>query len=303
MAVVVVTYEAGMNDIVIALMLACLLGMSPMGHRQAVSPASQPGHPGPEGAWPNLDLIWIEPGTFTMGRDTSVEGVAAAFTGNFERVERLDEGPAVDKTITKGFFVAREKVTAKQYCTFLNAISSEKAAKLIVLRDESTIQHQNGKYVSVAESSNCAANTVPWEGAVAFCEWLSKETGRIVRLPSEAEWEFAARGKQSRLYPWGDTELHSSVWQRIRKEGACASEESRALTATPNGLIKMGISVGEWTSDIYADRHSDGKRIDVKSGVPARVLRRSVFGLATEREPAVGANQAWIFGFRIVVEK
>src|SRR6185503_16779770 len=45
---------------------------------------------------------------------------------------------------------------------------------------------------------------VSWHDAVAYCEWRSETENRYVRLPTEAEWEFAARGSQDVLFPWGD---------------------------------------------------------------------------------------------------
>ena len=45
---------------------------------------------------------------------------------------------------------------------------------------------------------------VSWIDAVAYCAWRSEQDGRTVRLSTEAEWEFAARGPQQALFPWGD---------------------------------------------------------------------------------------------------
>src|SRR5262249_55353009 len=46
---------------------------------------------------------------------------------------------------------------------------------------------------------------VSWNDAQEFCKWASRQTGRTVRLPSEAEWEYAARGRKAPKFPWGDT--------------------------------------------------------------------------------------------------
>ena len=48
-----------------------------------------------------------------------------------------------------------------------------------------------------------------WDGAVAYCNWVSGKTGKKYRLPTEAEWEKAARGTDQRRYPWGNSIDHS----------------------------------------------------------------------------------------------
>jgi len=86
---------------------------------------------------------------------------------------------------------------------------------------------------------------VSWFDAVAYCEWLSKHSDRRVRLPSEAEWESAARGGVEGVrYPWGD-ELPSN---------AATNEPRRVGRGTPNayGLYDVCENVHEWCSDWYA---------------------------------------------------
>src|SRR2546421_3192591 len=65
---------------------------------------------------------------------------------------------------------------------------------------------------------------VSWLDAVAYCAWRSAEDGRPVRLPTEAEWEFAARGRQEALFPWGDV---MPAWIPNGGRGPLRSEERR----------------------------------------------------------------------------
>ena len=92
---------------------------------------------------------------------------------------------------------------------------------------------------------------VNWYEAAAYCRWLSAVSGREFRLPTEAEWEKAARGTDGRAYPWGD-----------RFDPAlCNTVESHVYTTTPVGLYAGGVSpyglfdaagnVWEWTGDWY----------------------------------------------------
>ncbi len=95
---------------------------------------------------------------------------------------------------------------------------------------------------------------VNWFDAVAFCEWLSAKWGFAVRLPTEAEWEFAARGGlEGALYPWGDAPPQS----REGYGGRWLRGPERVATSAPNGygLFDMCENVHEWCSDWYDPRY------------------------------------------------
>ena len=80
--------------------------------------------------------------------------------------------------------------------------------------------------------ADCSVIGVSWFEAVAYCRWLSKQTGSVFCLPSEAEWEKAARGTDGRIYPWGNT------WE----VGRCNSEEANIKCTTPVGQYPNGAS-------------------------------------------------------------
>jgi sulfatase modifying factor 1 len=89
---------------------------------------------------------------------------------------------------------------------------------------------------------------VSWFDAVAFCDWLSQVEGRCVRLPTEAEWECAARGgAEGMRYPWGN-ELP------LADDARCANGPDPVARCAPNayGLYDLCENVHEWCSDWYA---------------------------------------------------
>jgi sulfatase modifying factor 1 len=100
------------------------------------------------------------------------------------------------------------------------------------------------------EDATLPATSVSWFDAVEYCRWLSAEWGIAIRLPTEAEWEFAARGgMEQKLYPWGDAPVTSRpAYGRRWLEGP----EPIALSE-PNGygLFDMCENVHEWCLDWY----------------------------------------------------
>jgi formylglycine-generating enzyme len=91
---------------------------------------------------------------------------------------------------------------------------------------------------------------VSWFDAVAYCAWLTAVTGEIFRLPTEAEWEWAARGGlEDRAYPWGDGAVSDREGYHSRW---CSGPEPVATSASnAYGLFDLCENVHEWCSDWY----------------------------------------------------
>ena len=109
---------------------------------------------------------------------------------------------------------------------------------------------------------------VSWEDAKEFCEWLSEKEGRTYRLPTEAEWEYAAKGGlKGRLFPWGDhkpdgsqcnfadrleMEKEKDVWADPNvTDGYAYCAPSKAYPPNGYGLYNMAGNIWEWCSDWY----------------------------------------------------
>ncbi|MBI4675712.1 MAG: SUMF1/EgtB/PvdO family nonheme iron enzyme [Chloroflexi bacterium] len=147
---------------------------------------------------------------------------------------------------------------------------------------------------------------VNWHEAEAYCNWLSRVTGKLFRLPTEMEWEKSARGTDGREYPWGET----------FDSKRCNSVESHIYTTTPIGLYPDGISpfkildasgnVLEWTGSWY--QMYDGGESNASSdfGEKYRVIRGGSFNFDRSyvrcarryRDVAVNFNNN--IGFRLL---
>jgi len=149
-------------------------------------------------------------------------------------------------------------------------------------------QVTNGQYAAFLESTghspppcwsdpkfndpNQPVVAVSWFEAVSYCDWLSGVTERHFRLPTEAEWECAARGgAETRLYPWGDDPPESRPNYDTRWQGGPEPVARGAPTAF--GLYDIGENVHEWCSDWYAADYY-GVSPERNPGGPAAGSRR-----------------------------
>lgn len=126
-----------------------------------------------------------------------------------------------------------------------------------ISRTPVTVRHWN---VFAAETGRALVDTpddhpvsgVSWTDAAAYCAWLSDRLGHEVRLPTENEWERAARGDDARRFPWGDEYrpgLANLVDQGL---GTTSPVGSFPEGASPYGVLDMAGNVDEWTATLYA---------------------------------------------------
>lgn len=144
--------------------------------------------------------------------------------------------------------------------------------------------------VDMEEHPNFPVQGVAWQQAVAYCEWAGR------RLPSEAEWEKAARGGDSRLYPWGN-EVPNSELANFRKfYGDVIDVGSLPAGASPYGALDLAGSVYEWVSDWYgADYYQqspDQNPTGAETGIQ-RVLRGGAWNSGIDNLRS--ANRFWAF--------
>ena len=120
---------------------------------------------------------------------------------------------------------------------------------------------------------------VSWFDAIHYCDWLSRRAGRRYRLPTEAEWERAARGgADRRLYPWGDDPPHEHPAYQ-RRWGGQVEGPLPVGQDTPNafGLYDIGENVHEWCADWF-HKHYYAQSPERNPGGPESGDRRASRG-------------------------
>lgn len=237
------------------------------------------------------NMVWVEGGTFMMGADNE-QG-------------RQDEYPKHAVKLN-GFFIDKTEVTNNQFAAFVKATgymttaekdvrwedlkkqlpagtpkpSDEelKAASLVFLPTTEAVNLQDysqwwrwehgasWKHPTGPESDTIGRGNYPvvhisWDDANAYCKWAGK------RLPTEAEWEYAARGgKQNQIYTWGNENVDSgstkcNYWQgefpynNTNRDGFQLASPVGSFAPNGYGLYDMAGNVWEWCADLYNNQY------------------------------------------------
>jgi formylglycine-generating enzyme required for sulfatase activity len=176
-------------------------------------------------------MVYVPGGTFQMG---SEEGSS-------------DERPVHTVTLDS-FWIDQTKVTNAQYATFLNDLENQAESDVtwLELEDEDClIEHIDGEFQPKSGYADHPVIEVSWHGAAAYCEWAWG------RLPTEAEWEYAARGPQVYTYPWGNRDPTCDLAQYSGCPGEKVEVGSFPDGASWCGALDMAGNVWEWVADWY----------------------------------------------------
>ncbi|MBL7223670.1 MAG: SUMF1/EgtB/PvdO family nonheme iron enzyme [Candidatus Brocadiae bacterium] len=165
-----------------------------------------------------MELVYIKPGTFVMGGESKTDG-------RFQCVEV----PKHEVKLTRGFYLGRYEVTQAQYQAIMGSNPSRST-----------------------KAPNCPVDNVASPDALTFCEKLAEKTGRDVRLPTEAEWEYASRaGKDTKWFFGNDpSPLGEYAWFKDNAGGK--SHPVGEKKPNPWGLYDIYGNVCERISDTYA---------------------------------------------------
>ncbi len=165
-----------------------------------------------------------------------------------------DEEP-VHEVYLSGYWIDRYEVTSADFAAFLNAHPGE-AARFIRLDRAVTIEKTKGRYRARPGLERHPVNQVSWYGAEAYCRAREK------RLPTEAEWEKAARGTDQRVFPWGDAFPTDEVVTFRRKFSELGFQVMEPVDGLPQGRSPYGLhhmagNVWEWVNDWYDPAYYD----------------------------------------------
>jgi formylglycine-generating enzyme required for sulfatase activity len=244
-------------------------------------------HPAPEGLAVPEGMVFIPGGEFSMG---GVDPTGIKEGGH----EGMQDARPVHRVRVKGFFMDEHEVTNAQFAEFVKATGYKTVAERTPTREEfpdapeenlvagsvvfsppadkvpldnfylwwqyvngANWQHPLGPSSDIKGKDDHPVVHIAWADAAAYARWAGK------RLPTEAEWEFAARGGEAgSLYPWGNQFRPENKWMANSFQGSFPNEDA-ALDGykgiapvkkyTPNryGLYDMAGNVWEWCSDWY----------------------------------------------------
>jgi len=217
-------------------------------------------------------MVWVEGGTFTMGCTSEQDGDCDS-----------DEKPAHSVTLSS-YYMGETEVTQALWKAVM------------------------GNNPSYFKGDNLPVGNVSWNDVRKFIEKLNRLTGRTFRLPTEAEWEYAARGgSENQSYKYsGSNNIDAVAWYAYNS--GMETHAVKGKQANELGLYDMSGNVGEWCSDWYGDYSSGSQHNPVgPNNGSARVLRGGscIYSAwdcrVSSRNVITSADRSSDLGFRLVL--
>lgn len=209
----------------------------------------------------SFDMVAIPGGEFMMGSPKN------------EPLRKPDEGPVHPVKISR-FFMAKVEVSWDEYLEFFKATSSQGRKEAEENENVDAISGPTPPWGAPDQGWGKGprpAITMSWKAASVYCQWLSKTTGKKYRLPTEAEWEFAARGGKETPYffdgnpkkftakgffkkIWGPDTATIQSYVAYKENSLAQTMEPESVKENPFGLKNMLGNVYEFCSDYYSPK-------------------------------------------------
>ena len=183
------------------------------------------------------NMVFVSSGFFIMGSNDHGE----------------DEAPE-HKTYLDSYYIDRYEVSANDFSLFLNEVNNGNG---YYLNNQYGTLFYNGKFQARKGFENHPINNVKWKGAFEYCRWKGKH------LPTEAQWEKAARGKDGGIYPWGNKPpahnlaRYRQVWTKEIKHHVMVPVNLFSEGTSPYGAHHMAGNVKEWVDDWFDREYYD----------------------------------------------
>ena len=177
------------------------------------------------------NMILVSPGFFIMGSNRSLE----------------DEAPE-HRVYLDSYWIDKYEVSAGKFAEFLNTLDNVKG---YYLDNKFGTLYYDSRFHSRPGLENYPINNITWHAADEYCKWKEK------RLPTEAEWEKAARGTTAQAYPWGNIPPSDTLaryfqtWTKEEKHKVMVPVQALTEGQSPFGLFNMAGNVKEWVDDWY----------------------------------------------------
>jgi serine/threonine-protein kinase len=204
-------------------------------------------------------MLYIPAGEVILGGDPAAPGALEA-----------------TRRYVGGFFAGRHPVTFREYCAFLDALReagdpelaqliphTEKEGECVVIGLDRRYRPVVEKLVDLPARRSQPEGfewrlpvlAVSWFAAARYCEWLSRQSGREVRLLRDAEWEKAARGPARSAHPWGHTFDWSFAKGGLSRAGPPQPEPVESFEADVSiyGVRDLAGTIREWCADWFVD--------------------------------------------------
>ncbi|QQS13136.1 MAG: formylglycine-generating enzyme family protein [Rhodospirillales bacterium] len=216
------------------------------------------------------EMVSIPPGSFLMGAPPGEEE-----RENVPQQSRGRSAPQLTVTLAHRFSLGRYEVTRGEFAVFVRSTGHQMDRKCHVLQSDGKWKEEEGRSwldPGFAQTDRHPVVCVSWRDAAAYAAWLAGSTGKAYRLPTEAEWEYAARAGTRTSRFWGDTRDGACVWANVADlsmqsarnfvnnpedffqctDGHVHTAPVGAFRANWYGLHDMIGNAWEWTGDCWA---------------------------------------------------